>query len=265
VFVRNHGTSAFRPKHSTVFSAEHLLAAEDRLLERAETTTAPTIAIELVDGIATRPIKGRRLTPEQAQAIATIAVSGRVVDLLIGPAGAGKTTALRALRGAWTCQHGPGSIVGLAPSAAAAAVLAAELGIACENTAKWLYEHGQGRAALRKNQLVIIDEATLAGTLTLDRLTARAAEAGAKVLLVGDWAQLQSVEAGGAFAMLADARTDTPELVDVHCFTNAWVRSGSRATRRPATTAASCWQRHPPAGRTARSFSGPSTVTPWSP
>lgn len=31
-FVREDGTSTFRPKHSTVFSAEHLLAAEDRLL-----------------------------------------------------------------------------------------------------------------------------------------------------------------------------------------------------------------------------------------
>jgi conjugative relaxase-like TrwC/TraI family protein len=244
VFVRSDGTSAFRPKHSTVFSAEHLLAAEDRLLERAEMTTAPTVAIELVDGIATRPIKGSRLAPEQAQAIAKIAVSGRVVDLLIGPAGAGKTTALRALRGAWTHQHGPGSIVGLAPSAAAAAVLAAELGIACENTAKWLYEHGQGRAALRKNQLVIIDEATLAGTLTLDQITTRAAEAGAKVLLVGDWAQLQSVEAGGAFAMLADARTDTPELVDVHRFTNAWERSASLSLRHGRVEAVDSYLMH---------------------
>ena len=49
--------------------------------------------------------------------------------------------------------------------------------------------------AVPQGQLVIIDEATLAGTLTLDRLTALAAEAGA-VLLVGDWAQLQSTRAG---------------------------------------------------------------------
>ena len=40
--------------------------------------------------------------------------------------------------------------------------------------------------------LRFIDEATLAGTLTLDRITGIASSAGAKVLLVGDWAQLQS-------------------------------------------------------------------------
>lgn len=44
VFRRPDGTSAFRPKASTVYTSEELLAAEDRLLERARTTTAPTRA-----------------------------------------------------------------------------------------------------------------------------------------------------------------------------------------------------------------------------
>jgi AAA domain-containing protein len=99
-FLREGGTSAFRPKHSTVFSAEHLLAAEDRLLERSTTTTALTIGIEILDVIAARPVKGNRLSREQVEAIAKIAVSGRAVDLLIGPAGAGNTTAMRALQDA---------------------------------------------------------------------------------------------------------------------------------------------------------------------
>ncbi|UUZ58217.1 AAA family ATPase [Nocardioides sp. B-3] len=228
-FTRGDGTSAFRPKHSTVFSAEHLLAAEDRLIERADTLIAPTVSIEIVDATVDQPVKGNRLSPEQARAIARIAVSGRQVDLLVGPAGAGKSTTMRALHRAWTFQHSRGSVVGLAPSAAAAAVLAEDLGIGCENTAKWLHDHDheQGRARFRQNQLVIIDEATLAGTLTLDRITAHAAEAGAKVLLVGDWAQLQAVEAGGAFAMLVGARADAPELVDVHRFTHTREKTAS--------------------------------------
>lgn len=123
---------------------------------------------------------------------------------------------------AWTRRR-----LGLAPSAAAAQVLADDLGIACENTAKWLYEHEVGGSRFQRSQLVIIDEATLAGTFSLDRITAHAAEAGAKVLLVGDWAQLQSVEAGGAFAMLADARGDAPELVDIHRFTHEWEKGAS--------------------------------------
>ena len=242
--TRDDGTSTFRPKHSTVFSSEQLLAAENRLLQRAATTSAPTVDIETVDRIAERPVKGHRLSPEQAQAIAMVAVSGRQLDLLIGPAGAGKTTAMRALHRAWTTHRGRGSVVGLAPSASAAAVLAADLGIACENTAKWLYEHQQGRTRFERGQLVIVDEATLAGTLTLDQIPAHAAQAGAKVLLVGDWAQLQSVDAGGAFAMLADARDDAPELVDIHRFTHEWEKAVSLDLRHGHAEAVDAYLAH---------------------
>jgi hypothetical protein len=189
-------------------------------------------------------MKGIYLTSDQAEAIAKVAVSGRMVDLLVGPAGAGKTTAMRALHNAWTLEHGKASVVGLAPSAAAAAVLADDLGIACENTAKWCYEHDQGRTALRTNQLVILDEATLAGTMTLDRITAHAAAAGAKVLLVGDWAQLQSVEAGGAFGMLAEARDDAPELVDIHRFTHVWEKRASLDLRHGRPEAVDAYLAH---------------------
>ena len=70
---------------------------------------------------------------------------------------------MRALRAAWIAEHGRGSVVGLAPSAAASQALADDLGVACENTAKWLHEYDHGRTELRRGQLVIVDEATLAG------------------------------------------------------------------------------------------------------
>jgi hypothetical protein len=79
-----------------------------------------------------------------------------------------------------------------------------------------------------------LDEATLAGTLTLDQITAHAAEVGAKVLLVGDPAQLQAVEAGGAFALLAAVRQTgdgAPELTEVHRFTLTWEKQASLALR----------------------------------
>lgn len=156
-----------------------------------------------------------------------IAVSGKSIDLLVGPAGAGKTTAMSALRRAWEKEHGPGSVVGLAPSSSAAQVLADDLGIATENTAKWWQSRLQTGETFQAGQLVIIDEASLAGTLSLDRITQLAAEAGAKVLLVGDYAQLQSVDAGGAFRLLAHDRDDVAELVDVHRFTHDWEKRAS--------------------------------------
>lgn len=228
VFRRPDGTSAFRPKASTVYTSEELLAAEDRLLERARTATAPIVPIDVVEKVTARPDhEGRMLGEDQAAALAAVAVSGRVVDVLVGPAGAGKTTAMRALRTAWEREHGRGSVVGLAPSAVAAQVLADDLGIATENTAKWWDTHQRTGTTFRKGQLVIIDEASLAGTLSLDRIAALAEQGRAKVLLVGDWAQLQSVTAGGAFSLLVHDRDDAPELVDVHRFVNEWEKTAS--------------------------------------
>ncbi|MGD9959015.1 MobF family relaxase [Nocardioides sp.] len=227
VFRRSDGTSRFRPKHSVVFTSEQILAAEDRLLARGEDRSSPVVELEVIEAAAEHEYDGHRLSDEQVATLTAIAASGRQVDLLIGPAGSGKTTTMSGLHKAWTSVHGKDSVVGLAPSAAAADVLAQDLGIACDNTAKWLTEHDLGRAEFRKGQLVIIDEATLAGTLTLDRLAGLAADAGAKVLLVGDWAQLQSVDAGGAFPLLAEARDDTPELAEVHRFENDWEKLAS--------------------------------------
>jgi len=232
IFRRPDGTSAFRPKHSTVYSSEQLLAAEDRLLERSRLLTAPTLDLAQLERFTRRPDRrGLVLGDDQAAALATVAVSGRVLDALVGPAGAGKTTAMSALRRAWETQHGQGSVVGLAPSAAAAQVLGDDLGIVTENTAKWWQDHLVHGTTFHAGQLVIIDEASLAGTLTLDRITALVAQAGAKALLVGDWAQLQSVDAGGAFSMLVHDRDDAPELVDIHRFTHRWEKAASLGLR----------------------------------
>lgn len=91
------------------------------------------------------------------------------------------------------------------------------------------------RFSLREGQLVIIDEASMAATKDLDYIATAVAEAGAKVLLVGDWAQLSPVQAGGAFRLLANARPDAPALHDVRRFRHEWEREASlklRAGRR---------------------------------
>ncbi|NOJ61643.1 MobF family relaxase [Arthrobacter sp. 260] len=235
-FRRVDGTSVFRPKHSTVFSSEELLAAEDRLLDRSRALTAPAIPLETVEKITARPdSEGRMLGTDQADALLKIAVSGRVIDVLVGPAGTGKTTAMNALRRAWETEHSTGSVVGLAPSAVAAQVLADDLGIATENTAKWWQNHLVHGTTFEAGQLVIIDEASLAGTLSLDRITHLAERAGAKALLVGDFAQLQSVDAGGAFNLIVNDRDDAPELVDVHRFEHQWEKTASLSLRHGRT------------------------------
>lgn len=232
LFRRADGSSVFRPKAATVFSSELVLAAEDRLLTASTLRSAPTVPLAWIEQASRKKTRdGHTLSLDQEQAISKIGVSGRVLDVLVGPAGTGKTTTMRALRGAWEKRYGPGSVTGLAPSAAAADVLAGDLGIETENTAKWLFEHRHGNWNLKSGQLVIIDEASLAGTFALDAITTHAQEVGAKVLLVGDWAQLAAVDVGGAFGMLVRDRGDAPELADVRRFDNDWEKQASLQLR----------------------------------
>ena len=187
-----------------------------------------------IERVTSREIDGPgRSAPSRPQPSRASPASGRQVDLLVGPAGAGKTTAMRALHRAWTMRARQGAAWSASrrprrprrcwPTTSGSRATTPPSG--CTSTTADAPRSTSG-------QLVIVDEATLAGTLTLDRLTGLAAEAGAKVLLVGDWAQLQSVDAGGAFALLADARDDAPELTEIHRFTHEWEKHASLDLRR---------------------------------
>ncbi|HLR84094.1 MAG TPA: AAA family ATPase, partial [Nocardioidaceae bacterium] len=227
----------FQPVDQIAYSSQDILDAEGRLLTHSQDDGGPALTARLVARHTSRKIGGVRLDPDQAVAITRIARSGLTLDLLVGPAGSGKTTALCALHRAWTAAQGRDSVIGLAPSAAAAEVLGDSLGVRAENTAKFLYEHHHGRWNLEAGQLVLVDESSLAGTLALDRITEHAAEVGAKVVLIGDWAQLSAVETGGAFGMLVRHRQSVPELTDVRRFANDWEKTASLGLRHGNTDA----------------------------
>ena len=270
-FRRADGTSKFRARGAEVYSTQELIDAEQRLLDAGRALGGPAVHPAMAREITARLLPGREhpLSNEQQVAVIAVVTSGRVLDVLVGPAGTGKSTAMAGVRAVWEATHGPGSVVGLAPSAAAADVLADAVGVPTENTAKWLAEQAnqpQRRArldhhasslnrasptlatrrlrdqatqlleeyrrwALTPGRLVIIDEASMAATRDLDQITQHAAAAGAKVLLVGDWAQLSPVQAGGAFKLLATDQDNAPTLHDVRRFRHEWERAASLAIR----------------------------------
>ena len=149
---RADGTSRFRAKGHEIYTTAILIDAEARLLEAGRELDGPAVARATVAAVTSAPLPGRShpLSLDQALAVEQIATSGRRLDVLVGPAGTGKSTAMAGLRAAWEAEHGAGSVLGLAPSAAAAEVLAEALGIDTENTAKWLHEHRQQAERLEK-------------------------------------------------------------------------------------------------------------------
>jgi hypothetical protein len=99
------------------------------------------------------------------------------------------------------------------------------------------------RWTFRKNQLVIIDEASMASTMELATLARATNTAGAKLLLVGDDHQLGAADTGGAFRLIAKD-TQAAELTDVWRFTNPWERDASLALRRGDLTTIDTYDDH---------------------
>jgi ATP-dependent exoDNAse (exonuclease V) alpha subunit len=129
---------------------------------------------------------------------------------------------MRALTLAWT-QDG-GQVVGLAPSAAAAAVLAEQTGIRSDTLAKltWSLQHGDlpdWAAAIGPSTLVIIDEAGMADTLSLDTAVQFVIARGGSVRLIGDDQQLAAIGAGGVLRDITHIH-GALRLTELHRFTD---------------------------------------------
>ena len=172
---------------------------------------------------------------DHAQLELAAAVAGDApLVLAVGPAGTGKTTALKP---AVAQLHVEGrAVFAVAPSAAAAQVLASETGLRADTLDKLLVEHqrvGGPRPpyVLPPGTTVIVDEAGMLGTPKLAQLSALADIRQWRVVLVGDPLQFSAVGRGGMFAHLVDEH-GAIELGRVHRFTSEWERDASLRLRR---------------------------------
>ena len=219
-FRRADGTSVFTRHARERWTLRSTLDREAWLLAVAAEPAAVVVEPDVVAHAAGR----HRLGTDQAAAVHQLLAADDRVGLLVGPAGAGKTRTLRAVVEAW--DQGGGNVIGLTVSQAAAEVLASEAQVRAENTAKWLYETRHGRWCLPDRPLLLIDEASMVSTHDLVTLVAQARQAGGKVLLVGDPAQLSAIHIGGVFDLLAE-RHGAATLTEIRRFTHPWEADAS--------------------------------------
>ena len=198
---RSDGASVYTVAGAELFTSRRILDAEQRLVATAGRRDGHTITTAAVDvALLEATANGVSLNAGQAALVREMATSGARLQLAIAPAGAGKTTALRALATAW--RHGGGTVIGLAPSAAAAAVLRDQINTHTETLAKLTtsLQHGHlpdWAASIGPSTLVVIDEAGMADTLSLDAAVAYVVDRGGSVRLIGDDQQLAAIGAGG--------------------------------------------------------------------
>ena len=219
------GKAVFRVAKGQLYTSPVILDAEARIVAAAGQVDAWALTdadVQIAELEWSANNDGRTLNTGQAAMVRDVATSGRRLQVVFGPAGTGKTTALAVL--ARAVESRGNRVLVLAPTAAAARVAGEAIPGVRTDTLHKLAWHLQPPATdqpgievdeaaaaaaaeeaeqlawiseIGPHHLVIIDEAGLAGTRELDIVTSYVTGLGGRVLAVGDPGQRAANGAGG--------------------------------------------------------------------
>jgi Ti-type conjugative transfer relaxase TraA len=217
VRVGNDGRDQAR--HST----REMVAIERRMeaaaLELSRCTTHP-VAVDRRKVV----LAGGTLGEEQRHAFAHVTRS-RDLTVVVGYAGTGKSTMLGAARRAWEAEGY--TVRGAALSGIAAEGLEGGSGITSRTIASWEHAWAQSKETLGPRDVLVMDEAGMVGSRQMERVLQAVRVSGAKLVLVGDYEQLQAIEAGAAFRAIVE-RVGAAEITEVRRQQVAWQREATR-------------------------------------
>ena len=220
------GRSLWLEPTSPHYTSPQVLAEEEGILTWA-------LDAQIDEPVPSATVDRDGLDVLQGDAAAAVAGADRLV-VVVGPAGTGKTTMLRAAVADFR-RHGR-LVFGVAPTAKAAHVLHQETGMDTDTLAKLLHEWTRPdrlpdhRYRLPIATTVVVDEASMIGTRSLHQLISLAERHDWRLVLVGDPRQLQAVGRGGLFTELTTTAR-THELVRIHRFTQPWEAAASQQLR----------------------------------
>ncbi|MBY0501849.1 MAG: AAA family ATPase [Alphaproteobacteria bacterium] len=201
--------------NSTIYTTRHMLATEKSLVE-----TADGLGQVKSHGVEVRHIenaiaktneelkKHGGLSSDQKNAIHHLTDEGQI-KCVVGIAGAGKTTALEVCHEIWKAQGY--AVYGLAPTGKASQNLESKTlgdgsleqsGIPSTTLHKFLKSYEEGRCQYNERSVLVLDEAGMVDMGRFEKLLGAVKELGVKLIVVGDGAQLQPVEAGPAFRLI---------------------------------------------------------------
>lgn len=245
------GKSIFLDPIGGTFALRSHLSTEQALVADSRRSGARSLPVGLLRQIEAELTSGPRpLGEDQAAVVVGILGSGRMADVIVAPAGTGKSYTAGKLTELWQREH-RGRVLGVATSQRAAKVLAEDGIEESWNSTQFLMRFdpvsaGPGQVPtdeLTSRDLVIVDEAGMSTTAELARIQQLAAAAGAKVVFQGDPRQLAAVGAGGALQLLADDN-GAFELEEVRRFRNDWEGTASTRLRDGDTTALDLYEDH---------------------
>ena len=153
------------------------------------------------------------ITKEQWKAIQEVCNSDSAVSMVRGYAGAGKSFTMGAAAEAF--KDSGYNVYGLAPSNKAKIGLQESIKSDSFTLDSFAFRLGEKMLSLTKKDILIIDEAAMADSLKLRPIIREANKAGAKLVFLGDEAQLQPIGAGQLFKTLYD-KIGGVELTEIY-------------------------------------------------
>ncbi|MHB1820706.1 MAG: MobF family relaxase [Streptosporangiaceae bacterium] len=261
---RAGGESIYRPHGCELYATRAQLSLEEQMLAQAQAEDAPHLTREQAaallgadlaqleaqlraDAHAHDGVTTSGLRVDQAAAAFLALASPRRVELIVGPAGTGKTYTAVHIAQAWRLA-GMGRVYGIATTSAGRNVML-EAGIPlAENTAQFLghlpgQRGARGATDIGPSALLILDEASMTSMPDLAGTIRHAARMGAKVIITGDHAQLAAVQAGGGMEMLA-RKLGYAQLTEAVRFREPWEGPASLAIRAGDVSALGTYDAH---------------------
>lgn len=235
-FMRADGTSQYQKINHELFTSERVLAAESAILDAATQQVIPASSLEVFEMEAEKrraelALQGYTLPEGQERMAREFATSDKLLVVGIGAAGAGKTSSTRLAVNA--IEASGGRVVGMAPTAAAAAVMREEMGIEADTVDKILSDWKNGAALnLQAGDVLLVDEAGMVSTPKFQQILQLAQERGALVRALGDYRQLSAVGSGGALR-LVDREVGAVHLDELFRFKNPDEAAATLALREP--------------------------------
>lgn len=245
---RRNGESMFTAHHAERYATEAQLGMEERIIITAARRgpqvprLAPATAARLLGSdqaqleaqldrdvsadVTTETGSGLHL--DQAAAAYRLMTSDRRAEVMIGPAGTGKTRTVVAMARAWR-EASPGArVVGLTASQQAAQVLIAEGLTDSYNIDRFLTD--PRLQAMAPGALLILDEGSMTSMRHYDTLLRIAEAKAAKVVIAGDPHQLGAVTGAGGMMMLS-RQLGHVQLGEPMRFRAPWEREASLRLR----------------------------------
>lgn len=213
--ARKHREDRFAATWMVEWEAEIIRRSKERENETDLKLFRSTVDREIA---AYEKRKGFTLTEEQKAAIGHLTYGTAGVGVMSGLAGTGKTTVAEVYK---QCFEAEGKrLMGLAVGGKAAKKLEEESGMPCMSVAKFFSQVRQGKVALTKRDVVVLDEAGMIATGDTLKLMTYCQQIGCKLLVQGDSDQLQPISAGNGFELAKMALGDT-KLTEIRRQKNA--------------------------------------------